>query len=191
MWLNRHGKKMTTSERIDAKTIHTHTHTSLPQTPSLPCAFSSHKTSHKSFFPLHFYKFLDKNESLAGMPLCVSVAVDGVWVDVDLLMFLFHIPLVHLQICVNMWISEYQLSIVARRLAGYLFLKPPCINNGSTRIHRGHLTPNQGKDSSLTLTVGALCFVQSLSQTPHFRLFVLVPSSLCDLGPLLTRTPGP
>lgn len=76
------------------------THTDPFHTLSLHVCLFKPQNITQAFSPLYFYKFLDKNESLAGIPLHVSVAVDGVWVNVDFL--LFHIPLAHLQICVNL-----------------------------------------------------------------------------------------
>lgn len=102
MRLNRHGKNATTSERIDAKTTHTDTSTCPFRKVSLyyvPFQATKHCTS---LFILCFYTFSGKNESLAGMPLRVSVAVDRVWVNVDFLMLSFHIPFTPLEVCVNM-----------------------------------------------------------------------------------------
>lgn len=94
---------MTTSERISAKIIEANTYTHPFRKLSLYYVpFQAMKHPRGLFYPFYFYKSSDKNEPLTGMPLHVSVAMDGVWVNVDFLSSLFHIPLAHLEVCMNM-----------------------------------------------------------------------------------------
>lgn len=84
---------MTTSERISAKIIEANIYTHPFRKLSLYYVpFQAMKHHRRLFYPVYFYKFSDKNEPLTGMPLRVSVAMDGVWVNVDFLSSLLHIP---------------------------------------------------------------------------------------------------